>query len=215
MRVMPGFAIGGALVLLAALGDAGCGSVTSLGADGGAGTTGGTSAGTTGGTTGGASGSVGQGGGGAAGQGGAGQGGAQGGNPCQGLAEAQCLATTSCRADYCAGCQAKVFAGCSRPVDPPPSCPAIKCVAPCSSVTTLSDCEARTDCHSVFMDPGTCGCGAPGCCAHFSSCADGDKANCKGPALCRAATPFCELPFVVSYTGTCYEGCVNMKDCAP
>jgi hypothetical protein len=86
----------------------------------------------------------------------------------------------------------------------------------CSEVAVLADCEARTDCHSVFQDPGTCGCGSVGCCAKFARCADGDHADCEGKSLsCDALTPFCEDPtYVVSYSGFCYEGCVKPKDCA-
>jgi len=86
----------------------------------------------------------------------------------------------------------------------------------CSDVTTLDECEARTDCHSVFHDPGTCGCGKVGCCAKFSACADGDQADCEGKSLsCGAMTPYCEKPaFVVSFRGACFEGCVQPKDCA-
>jgi hypothetical protein len=134
---------------------------------------------------------------------------------CAGLGEMQCLARTDCRTDYCPGCTSKMFVKCALPSDPQPSCPGSFCPPPCSMVTTLADCELRNDCHSVFVDPGTCGCAVSGCCAHFSSCADGDKAMCSGMPLCKVATPFCEAPYVVSYTATCYEGCVNKKDCAP
>jgi hypothetical protein len=135
---------------------------------------------------------------------------------CAGLTEAACTARADCRADYCPGCQqAKSFVQCALPSDPQPACPAIACIAPCAQVTTLPLCEARTDCHSVFVDPGTCGCAAKGCCAHFSRCADGDKAQCAGMPLCKIATPYCEAPYVVSFTASCYEGCVNQKDCAP
>jgi hypothetical protein len=134
---------------------------------------------------------------------------------CSSLPEGACLARMDCRADYCSGCQTKTFAQCARATDPPPVCPALKCVAACDAVTTLADCEVRTDCHSVFVDPGTCGCAVAGCCAKFSRCADGDKAMCTGMPLCKIATPFCELPYVVSYTGSCYEGCVKKTDCAP
>jgi hypothetical protein len=84
-------------------------------------------------------------------------------------------------------------------------------------VTTKDACEARTDCHSVFMDPHNCDCAALGCCAQFSRCANGDTAMCKAPTglACGAATPYCEGPYVVSYTATCFEGCVQSKDCAP
>jgi hypothetical protein len=134
---------------------------------------------------------------------------------CSSLGEMQCLARTDCRTDYCPGCTSKMFVKCSLPTDPQPACPGIFCPPPCSMVTTLADCELRNDCHSVFVDPGTCGCAVSGCCAKFSRCADGDKAMCSGMPLCRVATPFCEAPYVVSYSGTCYEGCVNKKDCAP
>jgi hypothetical protein len=87
---------------------------------------------------------------------------------------------------------------------------------PCAQVTTLNECEARSDCHSVFQDPGTCGCAAVGCCARFSRCADGAQAACRGTPSCASATPFCEEPaFYVSYANSCYEGCVAAKDCAP
>jgi hypothetical protein len=91
------------------------------------------------------------------------------------------------------------------------SCP--HCVLPCSQVTNLSDCSVRPDCHAVWQDPGTCGCAEPGCCAKFSFCADGDKAVCTGTPTCRSAAPHCEGSFAVSYTATCYEGCVDKADC--
>jgi hypothetical protein len=135
---------------------------------------------------------------------------------CAGLTEAACVARPDCRTDYCPGCQqTKTYRGCSNINAPVTPCPALPCPLPCAMVTTLDQCETRTDCHSVFVDPGTCGCSAVGCCEHFSRCADGDKAKCSGMPLCRIATPFCEGTFVVSYTDTCYEGCVQKKDCAP
>jgi hypothetical protein len=85
----------------------------------------------------------------------------------------------------------------------------------CSQLTTQVACDARSDCHSVFEDPGTCGCAASGCCARFKSCADGGQADCVGPALCDLATPNCESPYVVSYRGSCFEGCVKDSTCAP
>jgi hypothetical protein len=84
----------------------------------------------------------------------------------------------------------------------------------CSAITTQAACDSRGDCHSVFVDPGTCGCAAAGCCAHFSRCADGGHANCTNTVTCEMATPFCELPYVVSYTNNCYEGCVRQSECA-
>ena len=84
----------------------------------------------------------------------------------------------------------------------------------CAQVTTQAECDGRSDCHSVFVDPGTCGCMAAGCCAHFNICANGGRANCSGMPLCEIMTPHCEAPYVVSYTGICYEGCVRQTECA-
>jgi hypothetical protein len=87
----------------------------------------------------------------------------------------------------------------------------------CGAVTTLEACEARPDCHPVFVDPGpaSCTCSAVGCCAEFSRCADGTLVNCVGPAACALPTPYCEEPaYVVSYAGSCFEGCVKPEDCA-
>jgi hypothetical protein len=86
----------------------------------------------------------------------------------------------------------------------------------CTDVTTLEACDQRPDCHSVFVDRQDCQCGGIGCCARFLRCADGDTANCSGGAvLCDALTPHCEGQYVVSYTASCYEGCVRMTECAP
>jgi hypothetical protein len=135
---------------------------------------------------------------------------------CSAYTETQCKQFANCRADYCPTCQQTTsYMGCSNAGDPVKPCPGIPCPTACATVTTLAQCEARTDCHSVFVDPGTCGCGSPGCCEHFSRCVDGDKAKCSGSPVCTIATPFCEGTFVVSYTGSCYEGCVQQKDCAP
>jgi hypothetical protein len=88
---------------------------------------------------------------------------------------------------------------------------------PCSELATFEECEARPECHSVFHDPGTCGCATVGCCAEFTRCADGAEANCRDrEVLCDGATPFCDNPaYVISYSSSCYEGCVDPKDCAP
>lgn len=86
--------------------------------------------------------------------------------------------------------------------------------ATCSQLATQAACDVRSDCHSVFVDPGNCACLAVGCCTRFDRCADGGKANCMGPALCKSATPYCESPsYVLSYTGSCYEGCVRPSEC--
>jgi hypothetical protein len=88
---------------------------------------------------------------------------------------------------------------------------------PCAELATFEECEARPECHSVFDDPGTCGCATVGCCAEFSFCADGAEADCTGGNVsCDALRPFCDNPaYVNSYSGFCYEGCVDPKDCAP
>jgi hypothetical protein len=87
---------------------------------------------------------------------------------------------------------------------------------PCADATTLETCDARSDCHSVFEDPRNCACAALGCCARFARCADGARAVCTGGAIaCDALTPYCEAPYVVSYTQNCYEGCVRATACGP
>jgi len=87
---------------------------------------------------------------------------------------------------------------------------------PCADATTLETCDARSDCHSVFVDSRNCACDGLGCCARFARCADGDRARCTGGAVsCDALTPYCELPYVVSYTPGCYEGCVRATACGP
>jgi len=83
----------------------------------------------------------------------------------------------------------------------------------CAQETTVAACDARTDCHSVFVDPHTCGCAALGCCAHFHACAEGKKANCTGPVGCTIPTPYCEGPYVISYANACYEVCVRATAC--
>ena len=88
-------------------------------------------------------------------------------------------------------------------------------LASCSQVTTQTECVGRSDCHSVFESANNCGCSAPGCCTHFSRCADGAHANCSGTASCKIATPYCETPYVLAYTNNCYEGCVQQSACAP
>jgi hypothetical protein len=84
----------------------------------------------------------------------------------------------------------------------------------CGQVTTRTECDGRNDCHSVFVDPGNCGCAALGCCAKFSRCADGGRAKCSGMPICEMALPHCEGSFVVSYAGDCWEGCVSQDRCA-
>ena len=90
-----------------------------------------------------------------------------------------------------------------------PDAPAVNC----SQVPAQAECDLRSDCHSVFVDPGTCGCAASGCCAKFSKCAVGRLADCSGTPMCDMATPHCEAPYVVSYTANCFEGCVDQREC--
>lgn len=85
---------------------------------------------------------------------------------------------------------------------------------PCNTITTQAACDNRSDCHSVFADPGTCGCAGVNCCMHFNRCADGGQANCTGPAACLAPQPVCVAPYALSYTNVCFEGCVLQTDCA-
>ncbi len=137
--------------------------------------------------------------------------------PCNQLSESQCTTRGDCAPGYCPNCGGgQRFVGCAAPgtaFNCPLACPA---PAACSTVITEAACNARTDCHSVFVDPGTCDCTGSGCCAHFSRCADGAKASCTGTPLCQIVTPYCDPDaFVVSYTASCYEGCVRPTECGP
>ena len=150
------------------------------------------------------------------------EGGADAHSPeCATLDEAACQLRSDCQAQRCPGCNGQLmFETCAPAGTAPPLCARISCpvTIPCASVSTLDECEVRTDCHSVFVDPGTCGCAAVGCCAHFSRCADGDLVPCKASAPgCASPPPFCETPvYVVSYANNgCPDGCVQPKDCAP
>lgn len=131
---------------------------------------------------------------------------------CSTLDQAACQARTDCRVDHCPDCSGSDVTACAALTDAASACP--HCPVACSKVTNLSDCSVRADCHAVFVDPGTCDCAEPGCCAQFSLCADGDQAICTGKPVCKSAAPHCEGIFAVSYTGTCYEGCVEKTDCA-
>jgi hypothetical protein len=133
--------------------------------------------------------------------------------PCDGLAEAACAMAQGCTPMYCGGCQGQIYIGCGTGTGGH-SCPAVICPPPCSTQTTAADCNARADCHSVFIDSGVCDCATAGCCAHFSRCADG-PADCRSDNVgCNIAAPSCEGPYVVSYSGICYEGCVLATACA-
>ena len=121
---------------------------------------------------------------------------------------------------WCPGCPSLGIAGGCGQV-----CPAIACLAPdagtsdaasgsCSAITTQAACDSRSDCHSVFADPGTCGCAGVNCCMHFNHCADGGQPNCAGPAACAIAQPACLPPYTLGYTSSCFEGCVLQTKCA-
>ena len=136
---------------------------------------------------------------------------------CSSLDEASCKTRTDCRVDSCPTCNGgSSFVRCAAADAPLPiACPAIPCPAPCAAMTTKETCEARPDCHPVFVDDRLCGCAALGCCARFSRCAAGATAVCKAPPIvCDAVAPHCEGPYVVAYSDSCYEGCVQSSDCA-
>ncbi len=143
-------------------------------------------------------------------------------DPCAGLDESTCQATPACRADYCPACSpgSTYFASCDPVGSPPPTCQPLPCPPPlpCDQLTTLADCDARSDCHSVYQAD-LCGC-ADCCCTFFGRCATGGSANCTGPAFCNSAPPDCSNPackgmFAVSYANGCYEGCVLASECGP
>ncbi|MBN2575051.1 MAG: hypothetical protein JXP73_10860 [Deltaproteobacteria bacterium] len=122
--------------------------------------------------------------------------------------------TYSCVADAAAVPDSALPA--DGPMDAAPDTVSAETAPPaCSLLSTESDCEARSDCHSVFRDYADCACATPGCCARFDRCGEGGQADCKGPALCKMMEPYCEGPYVVAYVDSCYEGCVRSADCAP
>jgi len=136
--------------------------------------------------------------------------------PCDTLDETACMTRDDCKAESCPDCDGgQRFGLCAGPNEAV-ACLGCQAPAPCAAVTTLAGCDARADCHSVFVDHPICDCAVAGCCASFARCADGGQAACKGTPLCMVATPYCEAPaFVVSYTANCYEGCVPPTECAP
>jgi len=85
----------------------------------------------------------------------------------------------------------------------------------CDQQLTLFDCSARSDCHPVFFDPGSCTCATLGCCTQFHHCASGFTAVCTGTVTCAVLPPHCESPYLISYRNGCYEGCVHYRDCPP
>jgi hypothetical protein len=138
--------------------------------------------------------------------------------PCAGLGETACAAHSECMAQRtCPACDGTTtFVACVPVGSSVAPCPPVSCPLACSSITDLATCDQRTDCHAVFADYSTvCDCATPGCCSSFLRCADGDRATCKGMPLCKSVAPTCAGPYVVSYTATCYEGCVRATECAP
>jgi len=83
----------------------------------------------------------------------------------------------------------------------------------CSALTS-TECNLRNDCHSVYVNLQICACMEEGCCMRFDHCADGDLADCTGPAICNTASPVCEgQNYTVGFKGGCYEGCVRTNEC--
>lgn len=147
--------------------------------------------------------------GGTQGGGGSGGGGAAGGSPTSGVGGAGGGGTNGGGAGGatiadagCTGAACSVDAGSADAAAPA-----------CSQLTTQSACDLRADCHAVFTSGSICSCDGGSCCMQFSRCADGNKADCAGPALCDAMTPRCPAPYAVGYAGSCYEGCVRQSAC--
>lgn len=105
-----------------------------------------------------------------------------------------------------AGCTSALCATDAAPRDSGP--PA------CGALTTSTDCDVRKDCHSVFLDPHNCTCTEESCCMRFDHCADGETADCMGPAVCKSMPPDCESRFyTVGFANGCHEGCVRKHEC--
>jgi hypothetical protein len=137
--------------------------------------------------------------------------------PCSALPETTCRTRPDCRVDTCPTCDGAVrdYVRCAAITEPQLSCPVIPCPLACADMATREACEARSDCHPVFVDESICACAVPGCCARFARCADGATALCKAPPIiCDAVAPRCEGPYVNAYSGGCYDGCVLSSDCA-
>src|SRR4029453_14231666 len=77
--------------------------------------------------------------------------------------------------DWCADCSGGHFCsnGCPLYLRPPIDC----------ASQPPEACDARTDCHSVFIDRQDCQCNGLGCCAQFLRCADGGVAKCSPGAI--------------------------------
>jgi hypothetical protein len=134
------------------------------------------------------------------------------GGGCMGLQEQMCLTTHGCEAHYCMGCNSTFFSGCTETGAPPPPCPLIVCPV-CTAHADETSCRADSNCHPVFADQTPCTCSPVGCCMHYSFCAEGRPALCMGTPTCGQAPPLCEGNYQISYTQTCYEGCVTPDEC--
>jgi hypothetical protein len=139
------------------------------------------------------------------------------GPPCGWLNDPQtCAVSGRCAVATCPGCNGLVtFAGCTDPGNMAPSCdPAPICVHPCNQINTADGCSLNTTCHPVFWDNQPCSCPTQDCCTHFAFCAPNARAQCiPPPLLCTQPPPVCESGYQVSYSGTCYEGCVKTTEC--
>jgi hypothetical protein len=135
--------------------------------------------------------------------------------PCSTLDETSCRARTDCQAFTCNPCgTGTYFAACVVAGANNIGCPAVSCPATCANFADQATCDGSGFCHSLFFDAGNCDCATAGCCTRFSGCADGAKATCAPPQiLCKSLSPNCEAPYVLSYTGNCYEGCVAASEC--
>jgi hypothetical protein len=87
------------------------------------------------------------------------------------------------------------------------------CQPKCADLQDGRDCIARGDCYPVFTSDEPCN---NICCAsHFARCEQGYEAHCRGTPVCQLLEPNCVGPFVVAYSGSCYDGCVLISECAP
>lgn len=131
---------------------------------------------------------------------------------CEGLDERSCSVAPGCVQHYCPTCTGRRFQLCGVDGGPIPDCARPQCDCP---ELDEASCDASAGCHAVYVDSDVCGCPTPGCCATFLRCAWG-PADCAGLDLsCRAQAPLCQGPYVISYEGTCYEGCALREACNP
>jgi hypothetical protein len=128
------------------------------------------------------------------------------------MTQDQCQAAPGCAVALCANCVGvQSFFACYEQNQSPPACGPPMCPA-CDTYQDDMTCEGSGYCHSVFVSEAP-----PACvrdCTRFARCADGPKAMCAGMPGCAQPSPYCEPGVVVvSYTQTCYEGCVRPAEC--